>query len=255
MTPDKQTPCDRCEDLLDDYRQGRLPTEERKQLEDHLEHCDVCKAELLFRNELVTHLRNSMPTGPTPVGLSPAVHAAIQMPKHKLSQNSRKMVLIPWMFAAAVLVIFAVAFYNNRLTQSFDYDNIVAVQVMRGPTIHSEEKADKKSARKESPSEMMDIGRSADPDNGLKQETVMPSAPQPENAVNSVKDDNQLFETSRAGGMTLRSLDKNIPTQSAALPTTTTLNSDTFTTTESLRETTATQQPAQQTWLPVTENK
>jgi hypothetical protein len=106
--------CSRCIELLDDYRQGKLTSDEMARMDSHLAECGNCAAELRFRELLSDGLKNVL-AGEIPRRLSPDVLTAIadsQAARQTVSQTSP---LLPWMLAAAVVILIFVAMYQVRM--------------------------------------------------------------------------------------------------------------------------------------------
>lgn len=175
MIHEPRNDCAHVQDQLDDYRRGSLAVADRQQVQVHLEQCSACMAELNFRMALSGHLRASLPLADAPLGLSPAVRAAVQAPRHKLAHNDRKMVLLPWTFAAAVIIIFAVAFFRNRPEEPFGSSNTVAFNLPQASdSVSGEmEKAQEAPLETASRAPMAPQGTMEEPDSVVRELSVV----------------------------------------------------------------------------------
>lgn len=106
------TQCTHILDKLDDYRRQTLPEADAAVIAGHLAGCQSCAAELKFREDLGLALRASVPAAMAPTYLSAAIKSALHADSDSGAVRPAQSALLPWMMAAAILLITFIGFYQ-----------------------------------------------------------------------------------------------------------------------------------------------
>lgn len=116
MSPGRAINCNHVQDLLDDYRRGKLLPGQRQMIAEHLQSCSACTTELEMREAIANQLVAALPDASAPQDLSPQVRAAITAAARQRNPMPRRhgSSLLPLMLTAAVVLVSAVAMYQLK---------------------------------------------------------------------------------------------------------------------------------------------
>lgn len=125
-TSNDKLDCAQVLDLLDDYRRQTLSEAALRQVQQHLDSCEDCRAELRIREDLGDHLRAGVASNAAPVGLSPQVLREIAVQSRSTTTYPQRKSFLPTLLAAAMLVVIGVAFIRIQPGEQFSQTDTIA---------------------------------------------------------------------------------------------------------------------------------
>lgn len=124
--PSDKLDCTQVLDLLDDYRRQTLNESAQGQVQQHLDLCEECRAELRFREDLGQHLRTGIADSAAPGELSPQVLREIAVQSRSTTTYPQRKSFLPALLAAAILVVIGVAFIRIQPGGQFPGTDTIA---------------------------------------------------------------------------------------------------------------------------------